>query len=269
MTLTLSNGVATFSGLSYNVAETMNLAFTTNAGGFTATSTDVIVSPASASQLVITQQPSATATAGVFFATQPVVKEEDGFGNVITTDSTHMVTVATGSHGTGTLQGSPLTFTLSSGVATFSGLSYNVAETMNLAFTTTAGGFTATSTDVVVSPATATQLVITQEPSSTATAGIAFATQPVVKEEDQFGNVITTDSTHTVTVARGSHGTGTLQGSMLTVTLSNGVATFSAAWSYNVAETMNTSPSRPPPVASPRPRPRIVVVSPANAEPTC
>ena len=238
LTVTLSNGVATFSGLSYNVAETMNLAFTTNAGGFTATSTDVVVSPATATQLVITQQPSSTATAGVFFATQPVVKEEDGFGNVLTTDSTHTVTVARGSHGTGTLQGSTLTVTLSNGVATFSGLSYNVAETMNLAFTTTAGGFTATSTDVVVSPANATQLVITQQPSATAMAGVAFATQPVVKEEDAFGNVITTDSTHTVTAARGSQGTSTLQGSNLTLTLVNGVASFSGL-SYNVAEFMN------------------------------
>ena len=73
----------------------MTIGFTTNAGGVsTATSSNVVVSPAAASQLVITQQPSATATAGVAFATQPVVTEEDAFGNVITTDSTHTVTAA-------------------------------------------------------------------------------------------------------------------------------------------------------------------------------
>ena len=45
--MTLANGVATFSGLSYNKAETMNIAFTTNAGGVTsATSNIVVVSPA-------------------------------------------------------------------------------------------------------------------------------------------------------------------------------------------------------------------------------
>ena len=71
----------------------------------------------------------------------------------------------------------------------------------------------------MVSAATASQLVITQQPSATATAGVAFATQPVVIEEDQFGNVITTDSTHTVTAATGSQGTASLQGSNLTVTL--------------------------------------------------
>ena len=72
------------------------------------------------------------------FATQPVVKEEDAFGNVITSDSTHTVTAARGSTGTASLQGSNLTVTLSSGVATFSGLSYNKAETMTIAFTTNA-----------------------------------------------------------------------------------------------------------------------------------
>ena len=107
--------------------------------------------------------------------------------------------------GTASLQGSNLTVTLANGVATFSGLSYNKAETMNIAFTTNAGSFTsATSNNIVVSPAAASQLVITTQPSATATAGVAFATQPVVKEEDAFGNVITTDSTHTVTAARGS-----------------------------------------------------------------
>src|ERR1019366_9641915 len=98
---------------------------------------------------------------------------------------------------TAALQGAPLTVTLAGGVATFSGLAYNVAETMNLSFTTNAGAFTAASNSIVVSPAAASQLVITTQPSSTATAGVAFVQQPVVKEEDAFGNVVTTDSTHT------------------------------------------------------------------------
>ena len=151
-TVNVVGGVATFNNLFLNTAGSYTLQASDASPVLTsAASNSFVVSAAAASQLVITQQPSATATAGVNFATQPVVKEEDQFGNVITTDSTHTVTVATGNHGTGTLQGSTLTVTLSNGVATFSGLSYNVAETMNLAFTTNAGGFTATSTDVVVS----------------------------------------------------------------------------------------------------------------------
>src|SRR5207249_1923967 len=101
------------------------------------------------------------------------------------------------------------------------------AETMNLAFTSNANGVTAaTSNDVVVSPAAASQLVLTTQPSATATAGVALATQPVVAEEDQFGNILSGDSSHTVTVARGSHGSDAVHGT-LTVTLTNGMATFS------------------------------------------
>ena len=112
-------------------------------------------------------------------------------------------------------------------MATFSGLSYNKAETMTIAFTTNAGGFSATSGNIVVSPAAASQLVITTQPSATATAGVAFTTQPVVKEEDQFGNVITSDSTHTVTAARHA-GTASLQGTTT-------VVRWSTAWRRSAA----------------------------------
>jgi glucose/arabinose dehydrogenase len=223
LTATVSGGVATFTNLADNTAETIALKFTS--GSLTsATSSNIVVSPAAAAKLVITQQPSATATAGVPFAAQPVVKEEDAFNNVITTDSTHTVTAARGSTGTANLQGSNLTVTLSGGVATFAGLSYNKAEAMNIAFSTNAGSFTATSGNVVVSPTAATQLVIAQQPSATATVGVAFATQPVINEADSFGNVETGDSSTLVTVSLAS-GTGPLQGTT-TVAVSHGVATF-------------------------------------------
>ena len=82
-----------------------------------------------------------------------------------------------GPHGTAALQGGPLTVTLVNGVATFSGLKYNVAETMNLVFTTNASGVaSATSGDIVVSPAAASQLVVTTQPSATA----RFRVRPTV-----------------------------------------------------------------------------------------
>ena len=244
LTTTLSQGVATFAGLSYDKAETMNITFNTSAGSFTTTSSSIVVSPNAAAnqlQLVITQQPSPTAAAGVSFGTQPIVKEEDAFGNVITGDSTSTVTAGTGTLGTANLQGSNLTLTLNQGVATFSGLSYDKAETMNITFSTSASSSRATSTSIVVSPNTAAnqlQLVITQQPSLTATAGVSFGTQPIVKEEDALGNVITSDSASTVTAERGTLGSAILQGSNLTVTLNQGVAIFSGL-SYDVAETMN------------------------------
>src|SRR5262249_46542050 len=153
-------------------------------------------------------------------------KEEDPFGNVITSDSTHTVTAARGTLGSSSVQGTT-TVTLSGGVATFTDLSYNTAETINLVFTTTAGGFTATSTNVVVTPpSSASRLFIMHQASAAAIAGVPYAAQPVVLEEDSFGNVITSDSTHTVTAARGTLGSSSVQGTA-TVTLSGGVATFS------------------------------------------
>src|SRR5262249_42577665 len=144
---------------------------------------------------------------------------------------------ARGSQGTSTLQGT-LTLTLVNGVATFTDLSYNKAETLNIQFSTNQGGVgSATCKRSVVSPAAASPLVINSQTSSSADAGGAFATQQVLKEEDAFGNIITTDNSSTVTAARGSQGTSTLQGTT-TVTLVNGVATFSGLF-YTKAETLN------------------------------
>ncbi len=96
-------------------------------------SNSIVVSPAAATQLVIHTQPSATATAGQAFATQPVVYEEDQFGNLETGDNSTVVT-ATLESGTGPLQGTTAV-TVSGGVATFANLADNTAETISLDFT--------------------------------------------------------------------------------------------------------------------------------------
>ncbi len=105
--------------------------------------------PGAATQLAITTQPFQTAAVNLAFSTQPVVVAEDVFGNLETTDSTHTVTASRGNLGTGALQGAT-TITLVGGIASFSGLSYNTAETTNILFTTTAGSFTATSNNINV-----------------------------------------------------------------------------------------------------------------------
>ncbi len=223
VTATVTGGVATFLNLADNMAETIALAFTS--GSLTrVTSADIAIGPAAASQLIITQQPSATGTAGQSFATQPMVQEADRFGNVVTSDSTHTVTAA--STGTASLQGTNLTVTLASGVAAFTGLSYDKAETLALTFTTNAGGVSPiTSRTITVSPAAASQLVIQRQPSATATAGQALATQPVIEEEDPYGNLETGDSSTVVTASLNS-GAGPLQGT--TATVAGGVATFTS-----------------------------------------
>src|SRR5262249_22031078 len=88
--------------------------------------------------------------------------------------------------GTSTLQGT-LTTTTINGVATFTDLAYNVAETITLNFST-AGLTNATSRNVVVSAAAADRLVFLTQPGGVSPPGSPLAAQPVLKSRDPFGN---------------------------------------------------------------------------------
>src|SRR5262249_12229119 len=135
-----------------------------------------------AARLGIQAQPSSSATAGVPFAQQPVIRIQDASGNLITSDNSTVVTAAR-SGGAGTLQGT-LTATAVAGLATFTNLSHNVATNITIVFTS--GSLTSTtSTTVAVSPATATQLAFTTQPAG-GTVGALLGTQPVVRSQDQF-----------------------------------------------------------------------------------
>ena len=228
--LTATNGLVYYTNLNHLVAGTINLQFT-SPGLSSVTSSDIVISPNVAAQLTIGTQPSATATAGVAFAQQPVIRIEDAYGNLV--NSSAAVTVARNS-GSGTLQGTT-TVNAVAGIATFSGLNHLVAGTINLQFTSP-GLNSATSTDIVIGAAAAAKLAIVTQPSATATAGVAFAQQPVIWIEDQYGNRVTTDSSTQVTVAR-YNGDGTLQGTK-TLTASSGIVSY-AGLNHLVAGTIN------------------------------
>src|SRR5439155_2835432 len=182
-TVTASSGIASFANLSYNVAETITLAF--NTGTLVgATSANIVVSPASASRLTILTQPPSTATAGVIFAPQPAIRIEDQFGNLRTSDSATVIT-ATRVAGSGTLLGTT-SLTSASGIVTFTNLSHTVATNITIQFTS--GTLTSTTSGTIaVSPALASRLAFVVQPGS-ATAGAPFGAQPAVKTQDQFGN---------------------------------------------------------------------------------
>ena len=235
-TVTVSGGIATFTDLSDDLAETISLQFTSSPVLIAATSNNIVISPAAASQLVISTQPSSTATAGVAFSTQPVIYIEDQFGNLETGDNSTQVTAASLPIGSGPLQGTT-TVTASGGIATFTNLADDTAETITIQFTSSPLLTAATSSSVVISAAAASQLVITTQPSPTATAGVAFATQPVVYVEDAYGNLITGDNSTQVTAATLPVGSGPLQGTT-TVTASGGIATFTDL-ADNKAETIS------------------------------
>src|SRR5438093_12523725 len=83
----------------------------------------------------------------------------------------------------------------------------------------------------------ASHLAIQTQPSPVATAGVAFAQQPVIQVQDQFGNWRNaangnTDNSTVVTAAR-NVGSGTLQGTP-SLTAVNGLVTFTNL-SHNVA----------------------------------
>ena len=258
-TVTASGGVATFTNLADDTAETISLQFTSSPVLTSANSSNIVVSPAAATQLIIQTEPSPSATAGVAFSTQPVVDVEDQFGNVETGDNTTQVTVAL-SLGSGPLLGTA-TVTVSGGVATFTNLSDDTAETISLQFTSTPVLTTETSSNIVVSPAAASKLVIHTQPSASATAGVAFGTQPVVHVEDQFGNLETGDNSTEVTAASLPLGSGPLEGTT-TVTVSGGIATFTNL-ADDTAETISLQFASDPVLASASSS--NIVVSPAAA----
>src|SRR6266436_5534956 len=143
--------------------------------------------PGTPRALAINIQPSPTATAGVVFALQPDLLTYDQFGVWCYQDYATMVTAALLS-GSGTLHGTTTEQAIG-GEATFTDLSYNIANTITLLFT--APGLTSvTSAPIVVGPGQANRLAFITQPGSAAS-GVPFGVQPVIKSQDQFGNLST------------------------------------------------------------------------------
>jgi hypothetical protein len=220
-TATFTSGVATFTGLTLNgLVGNDTLSFTDTGLTSAVATSATALAVGSPAKLVITTQPSTTATNGVALATQPVVDAQDAGGNTVTS-ATGTVT-ATVSTGSGTLTNATATFT--SGVATFSGLTITgLIGNDTLTFSATGLTSATASSATTLAAGSATQLVITTQPSTSASSGVVLTTQPVVTAEDASGNPVTTAvGTVTATVTTG---TGTLTNA--SATLNNGVATFS------------------------------------------
>jgi streptogramin lyase len=172
-----------------------------------------------ADHFVVTQQPPTSVTAGTGFGL--TVEAEDRSGNVDSSfDGT--VTVALANNPGGATLGGTLSVTASGGVATFSGLSLTRAAVGYTLQVSASGVDNAITNAVTVTPALATQLVITQEPPATVKVSSPFSMQASI--EDQYGNVVTNAST--VSVAFASNPTGATLGGTLSVTASGGVASF-------------------------------------------
>lgn len=218
----------TISGVTYSQAETgiVLTASRTSGDSLTAGNSAPFNVTGAPAQLVFGQQPS-NAAAGSSISPAVTVQVQDASGNVVTS-STASVTMAIGTNAGGGTLGGTTTVNAVNGIATFSNLSINKVGT-GYTLAASSGTLTGATSDAFnITPGTATQLVFTTQPSSTATGGIAFAQQPVVTVEDANGNTVTSSSA-AITLAITS-GTGT-SGAVLTctpnpVTASSGVAIF-------------------------------------------
>lgn len=193
--------------------------------GFTDTTgvVTVVPGPISASNsTVVVDKTSETVSSGGKPVTVTVIVK-DAAGNVIPGATANFS--ATGSNNTL----SPVSVTTNgSGVATAI-LTSTKAESKTVSATGNGTPITQTQSVTFV-PDVASQLSITQQPSTTATAGVAFVQQPVINVLDQFNNLVT-DSTAVITASRSSgSGTRPLKGATaapLQATAIGGVATFS------------------------------------------
>ncbi len=216
-----NDGMATFSDLT--VSQPGDGYALQAAGGTLATgqSSDFDVTAPPANHLVMATGPPDTMVAGTPF--ELVVDADDNLGLLDTTYNGPMTLSLSGGPSQATLGGT-LQVNAAAGVATFSGLTLDLAGS-NYTINVASGTLTGVSTSVfVVTPAAAYQLLISTQPSSMATAGQPFATQPVISEVDEYGNLETGDDSTAITVSLAT-GNGPLQGTAM-VTESGGVAAF-------------------------------------------
>jgi streptogramin lyase len=221
LTATAYNGVATFSNLSLTAAAvgyTLDVSASGLGSGITST---ITVTPAAATQVVVTTEPSASVTAGSGFGLQASI--EDSYGNVVTSAS-NTLSVALANNPTGATLGGTLAAAAVDGVATFSGLSLTAAAPGYTLAVSSGGLFSATSSAITVTPAAATQVVITGQPPASVGLNASFGLSAAI--EDAYGNV-ETSSNSTVKVALDNNPGGAKLGGTLSVKASKGVATFS------------------------------------------
>lgn len=175
-------GTATFSGLYITNAATSTLTFTDNTLTLSATSPNIAVVANGPATLAIQQEPSSTAQVGVAFNVQPILSVSDSYGNTVTNGT---LVLATSSLGTVSGQAG---VTTTAGTATFAGL--YLTNIGNATLTFTAGSISTNSTPISVTAGPAVTVVWTTQPGS-ASVGVPFGQQPVLKTADAGGNITT------------------------------------------------------------------------------
>jgi hypothetical protein len=152
-----------------------------------------------------------------------VVLVEDARGNVATGYDGSVTVGLANDPGAG-LIGGTLTVMARDGVATFTGLTLDGVGIGYKLFVTAEGRVAMQTSAVSVTPAAAARLVVISQPPRRVGVNQTFGLSVAV--EDRFGNLETGEAGSVTVALAGSPGKGILGGT-LTVTLRNGVATFS------------------------------------------
>jgi hypothetical protein len=224
------NGVVTFDQLKLFGIPGANYTIKFEVPADSKTSTPVTVTHAAAHHVTITQQPTGGNPTGENLAGQPIVELRDLYENVVTSNSTDVLTarIATA---TGVRLAGSTTATFAQGVATFAGLKVIALPHVdyNLDFTTTVGSTAITSaatSNFQVTWSTPTKLAVNRQPSG-GTTGVALNTQPIVEVQDFYGNRVE-DYVGDITAAVGGSNSLLTSASSpnLTASVTGGLATF-------------------------------------------
>lgn len=181
----------------------------------------ITVTPSDATTLSIATQPVASDTAGQAFDTQPIIHILDDYSNIVTTDNFTEITAAINT-GSGSLNGD-VDITASGGVATFTDLSYTIAENIDIDFSA-AGFTTVTSNIVTVVPDTAYGLSFLVQPTN-GNRNTALSPAIEVQIVDEYDNPVSQSGT-TIDLSINS-GSGNISGES-EVTDANGTATYNS-----------------------------------------
>ena len=217
------NGIATFSDITLDKAFSGYTLQATSGALTAATTNSFNITPAAKAQLAFNTQPSEVEYNSAI-APAISVEIQDAFGNK-TTD-TDTITLAINNNPEGATLGGTLSVAASAGEASFNDISLDAVGTGYTLDASAAGLSTSTSDpfDVI---ATATQIIITQNPSTTST-GDALSPSIIAEIRDSQNNLVL-GATNSVTVGFNSDpsgGSATLSGTK-TISASNGIANFS------------------------------------------
>lgn len=178
----------------------------------------ITVLPAEAYSIAVDTQPPDTAIAGNAFDPQPVLTLYDYFGNVANNTPTDVVTSL--ASGNGSLSGE-LTQQTENGMATFDGLSADMANTITLQFES-AGLDPVVSNDIEVIPNAPYTLKYREQPTNTLP-GNTIEPPVEIQLYDEYSNIAKGSSIEvTLTEESGSF----LNGSVTVFTNSDGIAIF-------------------------------------------